>query len=376
MKKYLVYPLTLLICILSTGCEKDNGPDGYSVPEKVIQPLNLTSAKATDIALAWYGGIQRPEWNESEITPYLTYTDPDTHEENWAFDGIVFLESNNGKDYGFASPVIPTKEKASRRIEWEELINRNFESGKAVDAFDKAVGKCIARLGVPKRTRKVILMLPEPWPNQKDWGFIEGEKMDFSKESHRVKAIRWYIDQLLAKWAELNPENIELAGFYWVPETATNAQNILAMVKAYISLKGNYFFYWMPHWGSFGNNTWSKFGFDFAFQQPNVFFNEEPAYKVDQVVDFAKKHGLSLQLEFDEGMMDHYNRPWARRNFMEYMDSFSKNGIFENYPLAYYQNHFAWSNLIASDNEKDQELAKKLGRIIVARQKAADALVK
>ncbi|MGV3642058.1 MAG: DUF4855 domain-containing protein [Adhaeribacter sp.] len=364
---------------LCLACEKeDPRATGRSVGGGETKVFDLNTAKVVDMMLLYHGGIQRPDWTEAEVTPYLTYTDPETKKKSWAFDGFLFIEFEDGKGRNYVAPIKEgNTDKPARKEEWEFLLNRNFETGKGIDALDKAIAKLVPEMGAPKRKRKVILTLPEPWPDQQDWGYLNSEQMNFSKQSDRLKALRWYIDQAIAKWNARNPQYLELAGFYWVPETAYISQAMLPSVKAYISGKGNFYFYWIPHWNSFGPSRWEKLGFDITYQQPNAYFHKERIVSVPEVVNFARNEGLSLEFEFDEAILARNNNADKRTRFLEYFNSFNTpEGVFSKYPLAYYQSHFAWAELMKSTDPADIELATMLGRKIVERQEKADELVK
>lgn len=376
MKKILIYTSILLASLAHCSCEKSDQNLGYSVQD-TIQPLGLLSAKATDMMLIYKGGIHRPEWTKEQLSPYVTYKNPQTGQEDWLFDGFLFLEFADGGGRSFVAPVRAGEEtKSARKVEWEMVLNSQFEVNKGIDALNKQIAAKVADLGVPKRKRQVVIGLPEPVPGQLDWGVVNGIQLNFNSQSDRLIAIRWYVDQILAKWQALNPEHLEFAGFYWVPESAYISQVTLPILKSYISTKGKYFLYHIPHWGAMLRDSWRRLGFDFSYQQPNVYFHSTRIISVADAIKFAKQHGHSLELEFDENVLVSKANTDKRNRFLEYMNEFEKEGIFESYPLTYYQSHFGWSELVKSTVQSDVELSSKLAGKIIERQKKADEMVK
>lgn len=116
---------------------------------------------------------------------------------NWLFDGFLFLEFKDGKGRNYA----PGYEKLNaRRQEWEWLLDRNFEKGKAFSALNECIGEQISELGKPKFRHKVVAGIPSPILNQKDWGEIDGKMYDFGKVEDRIEAGKWYIDRFIDRY--------------------------------------------------------------------------------------------------------------------------------------------------------------------------------
>lgn len=125
-------------------------------------------------------------------------------------------------------------------------------------------------------------------------------------------------------------------------------------------------FYWIPYFKSDGYNQWRELGFDNAYLQPNHFFNDAiPDSRIDETCRLATEAGMSLEMEFDENALQGKGRA-ARMT--AYIDSYERNGIFENNDLAYYQGNNAFS-LLRHGTEEDYALYKRLADIIAKRQK-------
>ena len=82
------------------------------------------------------------------------------------------------------------------------VIRSSFEDGKALSALDRCIGTQIKEIGKPDFTHQIVLCLPEVLPGQKDWGEVDGEPMDFSRQEDQVKATRWYIDELMKRFKQ------------------------------------------------------------------------------------------------------------------------------------------------------------------------------
>lgn len=127
------------------------------------------------------------------------------------------------------------------------LVNYYFQSNNALGALDKTIEAAIKEIGSPPTKRKIVIGLPEPIKNQKDWGYDKnGIQLDFSKDEDRIAACKWYIDYVRSRFDDMKYKNIELAGFYWIAEEATNTKTIINEIATYLkNLK--YSFNWINH---------------------------------------------------------------------------------------------------------------------------------
>lgn len=371
MKKLIIYAFSLVIGL--SACEKMDRNLGVSIPE-AIEPMSLMAGKAVDMVLIYHGGTHRNSWTQEELAPYVTYVDPETGDEDWLFDGFLIIETSDGAGRDMLAPVYPDEftGRLGRKVEWENQLNRQFTKDNGIDALDKLITVKSDEIGAPKRKRQIVVCLTEPAPGQTDWGSLDGKVLNFNSQADRLAAIRWYIDQIIERWNVLSPQNLELAGFYWTAESPHISQVILPTIKSYIRTKSpNYMFYHIPHWRSALRSQWKKLGFDISYQQPNVFFMDSPNHEVKDAIEYANNLGMSLEFEFDENALSSYN--YQKRDiFLQYYNQFQDLGIWESYPLTYYQSARAWSAFVRSTDARDQEITKLLGRVIVDRQKRAD----
>lgn len=335
--------------------------------KNVTFTVNATSAttdvppdKLSDIALIYDGGAHRTVvWNEAHFEPYVFYKN-DNNQYQWLFDAFLFLEIHDGT-HSFATGYQPTP---ARKIEWTGLIDGYLTKGKDIMALDDCIDNA-KRLcsGTPPK-RKIIISLPEPIKNQKDWGEINGKAMDFSSDADRIAACQWYIDYVTEQIRKAGLRNIELTGFYWLAEEATNTRTMVKTVADYIHNKYKLKFYWIPYFKSDGYGEWVSLGFDEAFLQPNYFFNlTVPLSRIDEACSLAQERGMSMEMEFDERAVN--DDAFAQR-MHEYIDGYVTRGVFTKQDVAYYQGGDAWYKL-SKGNDNNIALYRKLAAIIAGR---------
>lgn len=344
--------LFLLPCILCSNDKK----------EPIIKDKKVIS----DMVLMYYGGSHRKtEWNKDQCMKSVAYRDKE-NKPHWMFDGFLLLEFKDGKGRGFASYY---EQQSARKEEWKALCDSYFRKDIALNAIEECIDDVKAEIGSPKHRRKVVLTLPEPIPNQKDWGELDGRSADFSNDAERVKACKWYIDYAIKKFKEAQFQNIALDGFYWVAEEATHSRTILHEIGAYMRSLG-YKFYWIPYWGSDGHGEWKDLKFDVAYQQPNYFFYEQKpdSLHLKNVCKFAKDKEMYLEVEFDERALKK-NKDYRADRLHDYMEAFEKYGALYNIPLAYYIGDCMVYDLATSSYKEDRELYDWFAKIVVKRQK-------
>ncbi|MDD4516112.1 DUF4855 domain-containing protein [Massilibacteroides sp.] len=352
-----VFTMILLLAGIS-GCSN-------TTKQKTIveETHSVIGKHPKDMVLIYDGGAHRNiHWTNEHFAPYVSYKDQDGSDK-WLFDGFLFLEFKDGNGRCFASYY---EKEGARKTEWEALVNNYFRKGNAVVALDEQIRKVIkeTNLQVPEK-RKVVLCLPEPIPDQKDWGTIDQDQMDFSNKTDRLKACQWYIDYATKCFRDASPEYLELTGFYWIAEEATNSRDLALDVSKYIHEKGLNF-YWIPYFKSDGHLDWKTFGFDKAYYQPNYFFKEDrPISQIEEACQTAIANGMSLEMEFDENALE--RKGWGYR-LEDYINVFQQFGALDSMDIAYYQGGDAFYKLFHSDNSKDNELYRKLADIIAKRQ--------
>lgn len=320
-------------------------------------------AEIRDLVLIYDGGDHRTvDWNKEHFASYVATDPADGSRPEWLFDGYLFLEIFCTADRGFASGYRPH---GATKEDWIGLIDKYLSPERDIAALNDCVGEMREKIGGKFHRRKIVLSLPEPLPKQTDWGEIEGRRLDFNDDADRVDACKWYIDLLIERFRGAGLDNLQLCGFYWLAEEATNTRTFVAQVSDYIHEKG-LDFYWIPYFKSDGYDQWKQLGFDHAYLQPNHFFNNSiPDSRLDETCRLAEQADMSLEMEFDENAAETRGRG-ARMT--AYIDAYERNGIFDTRNLAYYQGNDAF-HMLKKGSERDRALYDRLARIIARRQK-------
>lgn len=344
----------LMIVSFFLSCKPRQRSPGYE---------SLKSTPIRDMVLIYDGGAHRTiKWDKNHFAPYVSLENK-RGKTDWLFDGFLFLEIHDGTR-GFASYY---KDLAARKIEWTKLVDNYFTEGNAIMALNDHITDVLANNKIAKyKKRKIVITLPEPIPNQKDWGEINGNVMDFSRQADRLTACKWFVDYVIESFKRANPNNLELAGFYWVAEEATNSRDLVKDVSSYVNAKGHQL-YWIPYFNSDGYNEWEKLGFNQAFYQPNYFFKEDRQIsQIETACEDALKYGMSMEMEFDDRALS--SNGWGYR-MRDYIRTFDKYKVWDTMEVAYYQGGDAFYKLYHSANPDDKELYYYLANIIAKRQK-------
>lgn len=367
------YYKLLLICIVVISCGRtDMIPDisnkpGVDKEKDAFYKREKERSKIldnNDLVLLYSGGSHRShQWSEEYIEPYVTYVD-DLGKEHWLFDSFLFLEIHNGNGKSFATGYTPVP---ANQSDWKRLVDHYFQSRYCLGALDRSIESAKGRLGDPIEKHKVVIGIPEPIKTQKDWGSVSnGIMLDFSKSKDRVEACIWYIDYVRSKFNEIDYKNLELSGFYWIAEEATNTRSIISDISDYLN-KFKYGFVWIPYHGSDGAFQWDQLNFNFAYYQPNYFFNDEtPLSFLNKACEDANKYRMDMEIEFDDRALAKYGWGYKLEN---YMNAFKEYGIWDNNRIAYYQGDRTVFELFKSKNTEDQELYHKFCKFVVERSK-------
>jgi|AGTN01.1.fsa_nt_gi hypothetical protein len=353
-----------ITALIVASCTSGSKPDSTDDDFNYWKTSSERKDHPKDMVLIYDGGAHRSiRWTSDHLAPYVAYNDKEGIDQ-WLFDGFLFLEIIDGKGRCFASYY---EKEGARQSEWRALVDNYFQEGNAVMALNDQIESVIKETKLKKiKKRKVVLCLPEPIPNQKDWGAIDGVPMDFSNKTDRLKACKWYIDYAEKRFRETSPKHLEFTGFYWIAEEATNSRDLSGDVSNYIHQKG-YNFYWIPYFKSDGYKEWRTMGFDKAYYQPNYFFNEDrPITQIEEACKTAIENGMSLEMEFDERALA--VNGWGYR-LNDYIDVFRRFGVSDSMDIAYYQGGDALYKLYHSENKVDNELYYRVADMIAERKK-------
>lgn len=305
---------------------------GYEVSAQPAPGKYLPMTDIRDLVLIYQGGSHRMDYNAEQLRPYVVHEDRFGNRD-WLFDGFLFLEFDSGKGVSYhvrgSAPL-------ARKEDWAWLVDRHFESGKGIAALDDCIAAAVRELGEPPFRHKVVIGIPEPPRGQKDWGELEGRKLDFSNEEDRIAACKWYADLLEERFRSSGFRHLELAGFYWLPEILRQCREVTRALGDYVRSKGLRF-YWIPYYTAQGYSEWRDLGFDAAYLQPTYFWNRKIGdERVDRACELARTYGMGLEMEFD--MRASVKSEECRRDRgMGYMSSFRRNGVYRSSAIAYYE---------------------------------------
>ncbi|MBR3500299.1 MAG: DUF4855 domain-containing protein [Bacteroidales bacterium] len=313
-------------------------------------------------------------WDLERFKRHITYKDA-SGVEHWLFDAFLAIEFVMTQYDGSSLITNANGRKSGTKETWQGVIDYWFKPGQGFDALDDAVGEAKLRIGAPPKTRKVVMCLPDAIPNAEYnsltsatiyWGSLDGEKMDFAKAENRLRALKWYIDQVREKWDKAHYQNIELAGFYiineaiatekyggWGPEY-TRWDEILPAISKYLhsvheSLS------WIPYYEAYGWSAWKAFEFDYVQMQPNYFWGKNARFSKSAMKDHITSAGISMELEMDSDLLTRNSDAAShRRRFREYMEMAREFGLYGKREFSYYMGEDAF-NLLAKSNDEDDK---------------------
>lgn len=365
-----------------------------------------------DMTLCYGGDLWRVPtyWNKERFASHALYTDEDG-QLHYLFDAFLALEFSMK---GYTLNYDDSGNKSARKEEWTSLINYWFDDTYGFQALDDCIEEAAQKIGPPKTKRYVVFVLPDPiycetYTNKSSsntyWGTYEdGSTANFSTVAGRVRAYKWMIDQVRAKFASMNYRHLELAGFYILQETLSSSWNnqykqwseMLPEVASYLD-DYNEGFYWIPYGYSVnksgytydsGHNTaiknWnSTFKFDLAVLQPNMYWDYNggrswyttcetyiKGYNMGMEIEFEGTHGENLAtcssiLDYKKDGTKNPEGYNNRERLRSYFENAKTYGIYGNKPIVLYSGTDAMHELATSDAEKDQIIYHELCQFII-----------
>lgn len=367
-----------------------------SAPAQTVHNVYGKPENFSDVVLIYAGNENRNKWNKNQLTPYVTHTYADGTEK-WFFDAFLFIEfiryrtdsSGNTVSVGFGNGM--GGDVAATQDDWRWLLDEYFTTGTGYNAtklaaLDVLIGEKKASLGDPGYRHKVIIVCPAPkkvgttWPRT-TWGTVDGESINLLSQANRLRAVKWYIDELVSRWQGAGYQNLDLEGIYWVEESMISNVGIIGDVNDYARSKGLRT-YWIPYYCQ-GNETycrnWETYKFDQAWFQPNyAFYLDEdgrtyPKSQLSYTCQGAKTYGAGLELEFETSGTSnalHSVDPAAHQRLIDYLDVFTQESVFADAGVAYYCGSRGLNDMRASTDPVDHATIDRLASIVEARIKA------
>lgn len=384
--------LTIAVAIILASCGTQKGL--YDWEKDGLREI-------TDATICYGGHSARNPylWTPERFEKSVAYKD-EQGKEHWLFDNMIMMELWTD-NYAVTYSIANDGRYSSRKEHWQEQIDYWFDKQFGFAALEQCISEVASRIGNPPTKRGIIFSLPDPVyfehytkamkgenRNTIYWGEIDGVQMDFAKAEDRVKAYKWLIDAVRAKFAEANYKHIELVGFYVLSEELAVPGSFRYEYKEHdITIKAaadychsiNEGFYWVPYAMAPGIERSSDFGFDLVVMQPNYYWTDAK-WTWDQIEKTIEEYNLGMELEFEgthgeplkssilSKLSNGEANPFAERNkarFQEYLDNAVARGIYGKRPLVLYTGTNALYELAVSKDEKDQEMYHKLGKFII-----------
>ena len=359
--------------------------------------ITLCSGGGRPNSNAWF--TVPGNWDADRFAPHVSFADDSG--EHWLFEAFLAITGvdMDGKNYGISSNGGTSAGKES----WEALACYWLDKGGAFDQLDKAISNVAARIGNPPFKRHVVMVMPDPIMLERFsdktssttyWGALDGMLLDFSSIDDQIKALQWYIELVRSKFNALGAKNLQLSGFYILSEelvAKTDGYNykykrwdrIIPPVAEYLNAR-NEGLYWIPYLGADGTDIWQTLGIDFAWLQPNYYWDYNGDKPIGKAFTAMKNYGMGIELEFEYSMVEEVMNtpgimgpdgagnyvftlkdvPSLRSRFREYMDGYKSAGLYGKKPIALYSGSNAMYQLGKSKEKDDIAMYMELCRFI------------
>jgi hypothetical protein len=313
-------------------------------------PDSPQSGGMRDIMLAYMG---REAWKQPAFLPYVGYLDKRQGGKpaDWFYDSWLFLMfggAPSGGSYAFGS---------ASKADWDFYFDLLFAPDQNLAALNACVEDVGQRLGDTGKVCPVIIMIPHLAPGMRDFGDVDGDGQpeDCAQDADRLKAFRWAVDTILARWKPEAYPHLKLWGFYWMNEGVYGEdEQVCKDTAAYCRGKG-YGLHWIPWFRAGGFERTRDFGFDFVVMQPNYAFMKNPAGAVvpdegrlTHNANLSRDNGLGVEMELDTNTD---LSPGKRLNLQLYLNHGvdELDGYMNGAVRAYYQAENFIAKLYQSD---------------------------
>lgn len=254
--------------------------------------------------------------------------------QDFMYDSFIFLPQPNylyNPNGGGKKPL--------KKENWLSYLDEDeFAPGLNADALNAAVGEAKAALGNRTYRAEIYLSLFYPVTAVSDFGEVDGRRLDFGRLEDRKAALRWMVDEAIARFRSRGYEHLRLGGFYWFTEGMDKEAGDFEMLLEttnYIRKQGC-MTCWCPYFWAHGYDRWRELGFDFAAHQANYFPethkawpNRGTAERLPLAAEAAEKYKIGVGMEMAD------TRPTSVEVIKEYFEAGANFG-FMYAPHIYY----------------------------------------
>ncbi len=297
-----------------------------------IKPSDDLLGGASDILLVYHniGNVTK-----DMLLPYVAYIDENGNIADTMYNGFLFLPSpgslpSGGTPYG-----------TNTVSDWNYLYNKLFAADRDFDALDQAVAYAKKLLGDPDYKVQVYVTIPHLDSSLYGTAFGDidgdGDYEDLRYLDNRVYVSKYYAQKVINTFNSKKYQNIEIGGFYWFHETITpNSNDATTAQKLNLEFDAlDIDLFWIPYYRATGYSSWSTFGFDAAFYQPNYAFGANiDESRLQAATNEAQNYGMTMEMEIDSSAVSDLR---FFRKYMDYLAGGVKYGYIRDAVIAYYQ---------------------------------------
>ncbi|MFP3903727.1 MAG: DUF4855 domain-containing protein, partial [Armatimonadota bacterium] len=225
------------------------------------------------------------------------------------------------------------------RADWESQLDTWFAPGRDLHELDAAIEAARERHG-PVAPRQVIFSIPYPNRHVTDFGDVDGDGVteSLATEESRNTVARWYIAEAERRFEAAGFRHLQLWGFYWMAENASDADIGVARQFADAAHAAGRRVLWIPWFMAPNWDRWREMGIDVAIMQPNYAFLGTHRGRIRRnrlIVNAraARREGLGVEIELPMA----WNEPGASRLFRHYLrDGAPDREGYQQAATAYY----------------------------------------
>lgn len=333
-------------------------PDTYNV--NAYPAAGSEQAAGIRDQFLWYTGpmsgvnAEVTNWTKQKLKPLIGYMDMDGTYSDWMFDELLALPVVN-----MVTPSGANSDGSSRYVTKADMLSfldYLFQSDTQLEAIDEAAGELNAQWNTDRKV-KITIAIPL-MEESSAFGDIDGtgtislKPEDFASQvadpnsfagqyemaslamDNKKRAIRWYIDEAMAKFQAADFDHLELSGFYWYHEKLldknTKIKGEVDLIREASVHTATYGMplTWIP--GYNGAHVWRDVGFSAASVQTGFSFNPSKKAAIPAIASLAHQTGASVELEY---------REYA--SFVPYLNSGVTEGFMTDAYNAYYMGSVA-----------------------------------